>query len=688
MKHFRALAGVFLLVIDPAVAQRAQLGIKGRTREMGPVRQTVNPEHRLPRRNAPLPPLPAPLERGTLAALPEVPTSADRTHRLVRRAGAAPPPPEPSPGAPLADPLPRRQKADLSSLPPPLVVLSAEGESSVPNRWRVGLPSWRRYENSDLDAIYAKAHWWDTYNQNTAKGDFPIFGRKNFLNFTGISDTTVEGRRLPTATDDSTARPGSYDFYGYGDQLFVRQDFRFSLDFFRGAAGFEPVSEEIRFTPQFDINYLNVRENGVTDIDVRQGLRRTDEHMGVQELFFEKRLFTNSTSAFQPASGPDREGSAYYDFTSIRTGIQRFTTDFRGFVFSDEQPGARLFGTFSNNRYQYNLAYFNMLEKDTNSGLNTFKRRHQAVYVANLYRQDFLTRGYTAEVSLLYNNDQPSFHIDNNGFLVRPQPVGNPRPHKVRAAYAGFTGDGHIGRINISNAFYQAFGRDDWNPIPAQHNPQHINAQLAALELSYDRDWLRYKASFFYTSGDGNLNDGRARGFDSIVDHQDFAGGGFLSSGLFADRGLTNPALEGAVNLFNRQAIPLTGTGLNLIMGDSLIPSLRTSKDEGQANFLNPGIMVFNGGAEAKVTAKLRTQLNVNYLRFDRTEVLEALLFQNGIRHEIGWDFGFGAQYRPLLSENIVVTGGIGVLKPGDGFRQIYTSQVLYSGFLVVRLQF
>jgi len=271
---------------------------------------------------------------------------------------------------------------------------------------------------------------------------------------------------------------------------------------------------------------------------------------------------------------------------------------------------------------------------------------------------------------------------------VRPQPVGNPRPHKVRAAYAGFTGDGHIGRINISNAFYQAFGRDDWNPIPAQHNPQHINAQLAALELSYDRDWLRYKASFFYTSGDGNLNDGRARGFDSIVDHQDFAGGGFLSSGLFADRGLTNPALEGAVNLFNRQAIPLTGTGLNLIMGDSLIPSLRTSKDEGQANFLNPGIMVFNGGAEAKVTAKLRTQLNVNYLRFDRTEVLEALLFQNGIRHEIGWDFGFGAQYRPLLSENIVVTGGIGVLKPGDGFRQIYTSQVLYSGFLVVRLQF
>jgi len=267
--------------------------------------------------------------------------------------------------------------------------------------------------------------------------------------------------------------------------------------------------------------------------------------------------------------------------------------------------------------------------------------------------------------------------------------VGDPRPHKIRAAYAGFSGDGHVGRLNVSNAFYHAFGRDDFHPIPAEKNAQHINAQLAALELSYDRDWLRYKASVFYTSGDGDLNDGRARGFDSIVDNQNFAGGGFLSNGLFADRGQTNPLFEGGgTNLFNRQTIPLTGAGVTLISFNSLMPTLRSSKEEGQANFINPGVMVFNAGLEAKLTPKLRSQLNVNYLRFVRTAVLEALLFQGGIRHEIGWDYGLGVQYRPLLSENIVVTGGFGILQPGKGFKQIYTGETLYSGFVLMRLAF
>jgi hypothetical protein len=38
-------------------------------------------------------------------------------------------------------------------------------------------------------------------------------------------------------------------------------------------------------------------------------------------------------------------------------------------------------------------------------------------------------------------------------------------------------------------------------------------------------DWLRYLASFF-SSGD-SMESGQARGFDSIVDNQNFAGGGF-----------------------------------------------------------------------------------------------------------------------------------------------------------------
>ena len=208
--------------------------------------------------------------------------------------------------------------------------------------------------------------YWDPFNRNTIKGDYPISGRKLFFAFTGVSDTTYE-RRRPVPSQASAAGP-RFVFFGDGQQSIVQQNFRFSLDIFHGAAGFKPVDWEVRITPEYNINYVLARENGLISANVANGVDRTDSNVGMQELFFEKRLWTDK---------------AFFDFSSLRVGIQRFTSDFRGFVFSDEQPGARLFGTFHNNVFQYNLAYFNLLEKDTNSGLNRWRMRQQQVSIAN-----------------------------------------------------------------------------------------------------------------------------------------------------------------------------------------------------------------------------------------------------------------------------------------------------------------
>ena len=565
--------------------------------------------------------------------------------------------------------------------------------TAVPNRWKLfPAPPWRRYDNAHLDAIYAASSLWDPFNRNTIKGDYPIIGRRVFFAFTGTSETLVEGRREPVPTGASTANPGDPGFFGHGEQFAMEQNFRLSFDLFRGDAGFRPVDWELRVTPEFNINYTLARENGVTSIDVANGFRRTDTSIGMQEAFFEKRLFTNSTESLRQRTSTDDRGSAYFDFTSLRLGIQRFTSDFRGFIFSDEQPGARLFGTFDNNIIQYNLAYFNMLEKDANSGLNRWLRRNQSVYAANLYWSDLIAKGYTLNFSALYNNDQPSFLVDKDGFLVRPAAVGTPLPHKVRAGYAGISGQGHIGRINVSNSFYEAFGRDSFNPIPPtpySKNAQHINAQLAALELSYEKDWMTLRISGFYTSGERDLRSGEATGFDAIVPNQQFAGGGFLGNPSLADRGLINDSFEGGgINFLNREPIPLTGTGLFLFGPNSLIPSMRAGLFEGQANFDNPGILLINAGYEAKVTPKLRASLNVNWARFNRTEVLEAVLFQSHIRHDLGVDSGLGLQYRPLLNDNIVVSTGVGALAPGGGFKDIYTGRTLFSAFVNVRMVF
>ena len=209
-------------------------------------------------------------------------------------------------------------------------------------------------------------------------------------------------------------------------------------------------------------------------------------------------------------------------------------------------------------------------------------------------------------------------------------------------------GDGHFGRFNISNAFYWVTGKDSQNPLAG--TSQNINAQMAAVELSYDRDWIRFRTSFFYASGDRNPYDHTAKGFDTILDNPNFAGGQF--------------------SYWQRQQIDLFGVGLVNRM--SLVPDLRSSKFEGQSNFVNPGLHLFNLGMDFELTPRSRLITNANYLEFDSTQVLQAYTFQNNIHPTIGVDLSVGLEYRPLLSDNIILTGGYACLLPGAGFKDLY----------------
>jgi hypothetical protein len=588
----------------------------------------------------------------TLAPLSTPPALASRLPRMPE---LGPPSQEIETGANVASyyQLRRRPDADpAQELPAPEILPPAqEVFLETPNRWNVSMPEWDRYGRGGEYPFVRKSHWWDPFNRNRLKGDQPIFGQQTFLNITATSDTLLEERRVPVTSNISSARPGSADFFGKGEQFGPGETLRFSFDLFHGDASFRPVDWRIRVTPAVNVNYLAARELGIVNVDVRGGTTRLDSHAGLQEAFVEYKV---------------RDLSPNYDFLSVRAGIQSFSSDFRGFIFVDEQPGLRFFGNSRSDRWEYNLAYFNLLEKDTNSGLNTFQRRHQQVIVANFYMQDYGKPGYTTEFSVHYNKDDAGVHYDANGFLARPAPVGIFQPHNIRAAYLGWTGNGHFGRINVNHAFYEALGTDDLNPIAGR--PVTINAQMAAAEVTLDKDWSRYKLSAFFASGDGNPRDSRATGFDSIVDEPAFAAGIF--------------------SFWNRQDIRLTGTGVALTSSDSLLPSLRTSKNEGQANFVNPGIFIANAGADFDLTPKLKTLVNVNYLRFERTAPIELLLFESPIHNSIGVDTSLGVEYRPPLSENIVITGGASALLPGQGFRDMYSGKMQFSLFASVRFQF
>ena len=574
--------------------------------------------------------------------------SIEETLRPIVR--EVPPRPQPESG-PGYRSVPESDAAEAAAEARPTEPLPPEDKvfSPMPNRWKYDWPDYRRY-GPPGEFLFVKGHFFDPFNQNRLKGDAPLFGR-TFLKLDLVSDTFADGRRLPVGSGISASRPDSAGFFGRFGQFAMSENLTFSADLFHGDTAFRPVDWRIKFTPEVNINYLAVQETGVVNIDVRKGTTRLDSHVGLQEAFVEAKLADLSHA---------------YDFVSARAGIQTFNSDFRGFIFFDQEPGLRLFGNLDSNRYQYNAAYFAMLEKDSNSGLNTFNYRNQQVFVANVYRQDFFKPGYTIQASFHYDKDDASFEFDTNHFLVRPAPIGAVKPHAIRAYYYGLTGDGHIGRINITHAFYQVLGHDSLNPIAGKRTD--INAQMAAAEVSIDKDWIRYRVSGFYSSGDKNPRDGTARGFDAIFDDSNFAGGFF--------------------SFWNREGIRLTSTGVGLVQGGSLIPSLRSSKIEGQANFVNPGIALINAGADVDITPKLRGFLNVNFIRFVHTEPLELLLFQNNIHAGVGADSGIGVSYRPPLSENIVITGVVNGFVPFQGFRDIYTGQTLFSVAGNVRFRF
>jgi hypothetical protein len=120
------------------------------------------------------------------------------------------------------------------------------------------------------------------------------------------------------------------------------------------------------------------------------------------------------------------------------------------------------------------------------------------------------------------------------------------------------------------------------------------------------------------------------------------------------------------------EGINLAGTAVNLKNPDGLVPSLRSSKTEGQSNFVNPGVKILGFGMDADVTPKLRAFLNANYIWFDHTESIERALHTNRVSDRLGFDLSLGVKYRPLLTENVIVGAGIGLFFPGDGFKDIY----------------
>jgi hypothetical protein len=505
----------------------------------------------------------------------------------------------------------------------------------VPDRWRLA-------ESLGL----VRSRWWDPYNQNTLKGDRPLPGTKDwFLVANIISDTVVEPRSVPLPVGvQSTARPGSVGLFGDADSWVWNQNLITSFSLVQGSTAYKPQDWEFRLTPVFNLNYAEVEELRILHVEPSQGTTRHDNIVALQEAFVDYHI---------------RNVSARYDFDSVRVGIQPIISDFRGFVFQDNALGVRFFGNRDNNRWQYNLAGFARLEKDTNSGLNDITRplRRDYVLLANAYRQDLPAAGLTSQLTLLLNRNREAgqVHIDRNGFPVRPALIGQLRGRDYDLAYLGYSADGRYGRMNLSLSAYTVFGRERGDTFVG--GDADIRAQFLALEPSWDWSWLRLRLSGLYASGDDDPYDQTQTGFSAIFENPQFAG---------AD-----------TSYWVRQGLPLIGGGraVSLNGRNGLLPDLRSSKEQGQSQFSNPGLWLLGGGVDADLLPELRLTVNAQHLWFDHTASLEALRMQGDIARDIGWDVSAALIARPGFIQNLVFRLSGAVLEPGQGFRDLYAQR-------------
>ncbi|MDY6946603.1 MAG: hypothetical protein SXG53_12855 [Pseudomonadota bacterium] len=583
--------------------------------------------------------VPCPEEGGTPGSTPTLegegvppqPPEAQQVVPLPRPRWNVPSPPSEDTGrAPRRRTVERAPPNSVSPIPRPGL---ADFVDSVPmpDRWRI------------VDTLGYQERWWDPYNRNVMKADKPVAGKDWFFNLGVISDTVYELREVPTSVGAiSTDQPGSIDVFGSSDQWSVAQTVSAEFVYYKGNTVFKPPDWEFRLTPAVSYNHTELEEVQGVNADPRRGLTREDTFVGLQAAFVDRHI---------------RNVSDNYDFDSFRIGIQPFSSDFRGFLFQDNQLGARLFGTRGNNKWQYNIAYFRRLEKDINSGLNDLGEtpRDDDVFVVNLYRQDFPVLGFTSQATVLHNrNREDDIKFNVNGFIERPASLGRENLREYDVTYVGYNGDGHFGRMNLTTSVYYAFG--DETPSVFVNQEVDISALFAAAELSMDLDWIRPRVSLLYGSGDDDPFDNQANGFDAVFENPQFAG---------AD-----------TSYFIRQAVPLIGGGrVALATRNGVLNNLRSSKEQGQSNFTNPGILMAGLGVDMDLMPTLRVSLNANSLYFDDPTVIEVARNQGPIDKHIGYDVSASLIYRPMMSQNIVVRASYATLIAGDGFDALFPDE-------------
>ena len=318
----------------------------------------------------------------------------------------------------------------------------------------------------------------------------------------------------------------------------------------------------------------------------------------------------------------------------------------------------RLFGTRDNNRWQYNIAYFRRLEKDTNSGLNDLgaaparrrRVRRQPVSAglpgARVHLAgDACSTTATARTTSAYYNQ--------NDFIERPASLGREVPREY---------DVGLHRLQRRRPLRPAEPHDLGLLRDRRGDAGRVRRRRTSTSARCSpRPSCRWtstgsapRISLLYGSGDDDPFDDRATGFDAVFENPQFAG---------AD-----------TSYWIRQAVPLIGGGRVALSGRNGVlaqPALL----EGRG-----AVELHQSGHPAR-RARRRHGRAADAARFAEREhavlrrhrrCVEVARNQGPIDKHIGYDVSAALTWRPMMSQNIVLRASYATLLAGDGFDALF----------------
>jgi hypothetical protein len=488
--------------------------------------------------------------------------------------------------------------------------LSGSDFFPVPDRYRMGFPDWNRY---------TKGSPLNPYQQNVLKGDYPILvGGNTFLQMTAVSDTNEQARRKLIAVAGNAKVTKLQTDTQHRERLF------FTTDYFEDDGTFTPSPWLIRLTQVVEY-------------------RDQSDAVGYHDDYAFVEAFADYRIAFL---------SDYGDQINGRVGRQAFNADFRGFLFNDVQDMARIFGTWNENKWQYNFLVMDAVQADpVTQFLGFYKTRNQDMIGGNVFRNDVPLLGFNVMGGAFYVHDK------GTAVLNAVDPL-----HQVDVAYLELAAQGVIGGFGFSGAFIEAVGRDAMNPVAQR--AVDVNGQFAALEVTRPTDWFTPRTSFMYSSGDKNPKGGTATGFDAVSDNPNFAGNNFSYLGREQEQ----------------------GRGIQIKNFNSFTPNLRNRFFDAE-NFVNPGLVTLTAGLDTTLTTRVNAFFNYNYYQFVQPAAIEAAIAEKGggnlsIAKDLGQDITLGVNFRPLIVNNVTCNIGTTGFFQGKGFQAISgNNAVLFTHF-------